>query len=155
MKFEITVDQQVRQVDVDESKPLLWVLKEDLEINNAKFSCGFGACGACSVYVGDTIVRSCVYPISAVQGKEVRTVAGLNDSLAQSLKDAWRKFDVPQCGYCQPGFILSAHQILSKQDPNEELSLDSLTNLCRCGTYERIRQAVGEAFENHKSEQGE
>ncbi len=146
MKFDFKVDQRSYSVDVDPAKPLLWVLREDLGIQNAKFGCGRGACGACTLYVGATAVRACAFPVSAVGGRDVTTVAGLNDELGQALKEAWQELDVPQCGYCQPGFIMGAHSLLSKQKPGEAVDFEELNNICRCGTYARVRKAVSMAW---------
>ncbi len=146
MKFDLTIDQGSYSVDVDPAKPLLWVLREDLGIQNAKFGCGRGACGACTLLVGTTSVRACVFPVSSVAGREVTTIAGLNDELGLALKEAWNEVDVPQCGYCQPGFIMGAHSLLSKQQPGEAPALEELTNVCRCGTYARVRKAINQAW---------
>ena len=143
MKISLQVDTAVHEVDVDPAKPLLWVLREDLGMMQAKFGCGVGLCGACSLYVGDKVVRACSFPISKVADAPIRTITGLTDELGVALKEAWVKHDVPQCGYCQPGMIIGAHQLLSSPAPaDEDVSFKELTNICRCGTYARVREAL-------------
>ncbi len=146
MSIDLKVDQQNVSVDVDAAKPLLWVLREDLGMQQTKFGCGAGLCGACTVYVGDRTVRSCTFPISRVGTAEVRTVAGIKDPLSQALKEAWLKHDVAQCGYCQPALLVSAHQLLSKHigkpEAELEISFKEISNICRCGTYVRVRAAM-------------
>jgi isoquinoline 1-oxidoreductase alpha subunit len=149
--YELTIDGKVHTVDSDPSKPLLWVLREDLNQTQARFGCGAGLCGACTVYVDDTLVRACVRPISTAAGRKITTIHGLNDELAQKLKAAWLKYDVPQCGYCQPGFVLGAHQLLKKTLPGQTPNWNEVTNLCRCGTYDRIRQAVLDVHSQSKA----
>lgn len=146
--IQLKVDQQAYTVNVDAAKPLLWVLREDLGLHQAKFGCGAGLCGSCAVYVGDRVVRSCTFPVSRVGTAEVRTVAGLNDRLAQALKEAWVKHDVAQCGYCQPAMLVAAHQLLGKSESAQEIAFKELSNICRCGTYVRIKAAMVEALEN-------
>ncbi len=141
-RYRFSVDGQEIELETEAQKPLLWVLREDLQLNQVKFSCGAGLCGSCSVYLDDQVVRSCVYPVSLAAGKSVRTVQGLNDSLAQDLKTAWAQCSVAQCGYCQPGFLLSAHKLLRKTPVNETFPYKELNNLCRCGSYDRIRLAI-------------
>jgi isoquinoline 1-oxidoreductase alpha subunit len=140
--YKLTLDDKPYAVEAEPNKPLLWVLREDLNQTQAKFGCGAGLCGACTVYADDNLVRACVYPIATAAGKKITTIAGLNDELAQKLKAAWSKYDVPQCGYCQPGFVLGAHKLLKKTPADQSPNLSEVTNLCRCGTYDRIRQAV-------------
>ncbi len=141
-EVNFTVDSSGARYAGDEKKPLLWVLREDLGQTQTKFGCGAGLCGACSVYVDDKLVRSCVLPISTVQNKVVRTISGLDDELGQRLKAAWERFEVAQCGYCQPGFILASHRLLSQTPPGQSLKWESISNLCRCATYERMRRAI-------------
>ncbi len=142
--FELNIDDKPYSIDADPTKPLLWILREDLNQTQAKYGCGFGLCGTCTVYVDDRLVRACVYPISSAAGKKITTITGLDDELAQKIKAAWLKYDVPQCGYCQPGFVLAAHQLLKKTPANQAPELSEITNFCRCGTYDRIRQAVND-----------
>jgi len=140
---DLEVNGQTRTVEVDEAKPLLWVLREDLGLRGAKFGCGAGMCGACSVLVDGAAVRACVYPISMAAGKSIRTVEGLNDTLGANLKDAWIAKRVPQCGYCQTGQLVAAYALLKKDAAATEASIESaMTNICRCGTYGRIRAAI-------------
>lgn len=151
VNIQLNVDQKAYSVDVDAAKPLLWVLREDLGLHQAKFGCGAGLCGACTVYVGDKTVRACTYPVSRVGTAAVRTAVGLDDPLAAALKEAWAKHDVAQCGYCQPAMLVSAHQLLSKQDPTQEIAFKELSNICRCGTYVRVRAAMVEALQNSQA----
>ena len=134
-----------KDVDVtsDPSKPLLWVLREDLDLPSTKYGCGIGQCGACTVLVNDRAVRSCVTLVGQVEGRNVQTVEHLDDELAASLKRSWVKRSVPQCGFCQSGQLVSAYSLLRNepQVASEEIPT-KLTNICRCGTYKRIHEAV-------------
>jgi isoquinoline 1-oxidoreductase subunit alpha len=131
----------------DGDMPLLWVLREQLGLKAAKFGCGKGLCGACSVIVDDEVVRSCSMPLRYLGGKEVTTLEGLGSAeRPHAVQAAWIEEQVPQCGYCQPGFIVAAVNLLRKKpNPTDEDIDRSLTNLCRCGTYERVRKAVHSA----------
>lgn len=131
----------------DGDMPLLWVLREQLGLKAAKFGCGKGLCGACSVIVDDEVVRSCSMPLRYLSGKEVTTLEGLGSAeRPHAVQVAWIEEQVPQCGYCQPGFIVAAVNLLRKKpNPTDEDIDRSLTNLCRCGTYERVRKAVHSA----------
>jgi len=146
MSISITVNGKQHTLDVDSSKPLLWVLREDLGILSPKFGCGISACGACAVLVDGKATRSCVYPLSSVEGKTIRTLEGLDDDLGRSIKDAWIDEAVPQCGYCQPGQITTAYALLTKTEkPTDDDINKQMTNICRCGTYPRIRKAIHRA----------
>lgn len=149
--YELTVDDKSYSIEADPSKPLLWILREDLQKTEAKFGCGYGLCGACTIFVEGELVRACVYPISTAAGKKITTIAGLNDDLAEKIKAAWLKYEVPQCGYCQPGFIMGAHRVLSQTPKDQSPDLSAITNLCRCGTYDRIRQAVNDVHAQQKN----
>lgn len=144
--MKLTVDQKSYEVQAEAEKPLLWVLREDLGLTQAKFGCGAGLCGACTVYVGEKAVRACTFAWEKVGDQEVRTVAGLKDELAVALKDAWTDLDVAQCGYCQPGMIVGAHSLLSPQNAELPQALARLNHVCRCGTYVRIRAAIEQAY---------
>jgi isoquinoline 1-oxidoreductase alpha subunit len=141
--ISFTVNGQVRQVDVEPEKPLLWVLREDLNIVGPKFGCGVAQCGACTVHVDGVPVRSCSMAANDASGKNVVTVEGLGQGRLHAVQQAWIEQQVPQCGYCQPGFIMSAVALLkANPKPTDKDIDDAMTNICRCGTYQRIRQAV-------------
>ena len=144
--ISFTVNGQVRQVDVEPDKPLLWVLREDLNIVGPKFGCGVAQCGACTVHVDGVPVRSCSMPAADVAGKTVITIEGLGHGQLHAVQKAWIEQQVPQCGYCQPGFIMSAAALLkANPKPTDKDIDDVLSNICRCGTYSAIRRAVHRA----------
>jgi len=133
-------------VDVEPETPLLWVLRDSLGLVGTKFGCGVAACGACTVHVGGEAVRSCSFPVSLAQGKRVTTIEGLPRDLSHPLQKAWIAEQVPQCGYCQPGMIMSAAALLKVHPKPTDRQIDeSITNLCRCGTYSRVRAAIHRA----------
>jgi isoquinoline 1-oxidoreductase alpha subunit len=141
-----TVNGQACQVQAEADKPLLWVLREDLDIVGPKFGCGVAACGACTVHVDGAAVRSCSMAIGDVAGRAVVTIEGLAPGRLHAVQQAWIEQQVPQCGYCQPGFIMAAAALLkAKAQPNDSDIDDALTNICRCGTYSAIRRAVHRA----------
>jgi len=140
------VNGQKREVDAPADKPLLWVLREDLNIVGPKFGCGIAACGACTVHVDGAPVRSCSLPVSEAAGKAIVTIEGLGEGRMHAVQRAWIEEQVPQCGYCQPGFIMAAAALLKeKPKPTDREIDDALTNICRCGTYSAIRRAVHRA----------
>ena len=142
----LTVNGQKREVDAPADKPLLWVLREDLNIVGPKFGCGVAACGACTVHVDGTAVRSCSLPVSEAAGKTVFTIEGLGEGRLHAVQRAWVEQQVPQCGYCQPGFIMATAALLKdKPKPTDQEIDEALTNICRCGTYSAIRRAVHRA----------
>ena len=142
----LTVNGQKREVDAPADKPLLWVLREDLNIVGPKFGCGIAACGACTVHVDGVQTRSCSLPLSAAAGKTVVTIEGLGEGRLHAVQRAWIEQQVPQCGYCQPGFIMATAALLKeKPKPTDQEIDDALTNICRCGTYSAIRRAVHRA----------
>jgi isoquinoline 1-oxidoreductase alpha subunit len=145
--ISLTVNGQVRQVDAEPGKPLLWVLREDLNIVGPKFGCGVAACGACTVHVDGAAVRSCSFPLSEVAGKTVVTIEGLPENgRLHAVQRAWIENQVPQCGYCQPGFIMAAAALLAANAKPSDSEIDAvLSNICRCGTYSAIRRAVHRA----------
>ncbi len=135
-----------RTVDVTPDTPLLWVLRDTLGLTGTKFGCGIAACGACTVHVDGLAMRSCVYPVVAASGKEVTTIEGLGGAGRHLVQEAWVKEQVPQCGYCQSGMIMATAALL-RQNPtpaDEDIDL-AITNICRCGTYARIRKAIHRA----------
>ena len=143
MGLDLTINGTLTTVVTDETKPLLWVLREDVGLLGAKFGCGVGSCGACTVLIDDQPVRSCVMPTGQAIGKKVQTIEGLNDDTARSLKASWVSHNVPQCGYCQTGQLISAYALLKgKNKPDDEGINAAMNNICRCGTYGRIRAAI-------------
>ena len=142
--LSFTLNGKSRNVDVAEDTPLLWVLRDTLAMTGTKFGCGHGFCGACTVLLDGDAIRSCMTPVSDVAGKSVLTIEGLAAESHHPVQDAWIEADVPQCGYCQPGQIMSAVALL-KSTPNptdEDIDRAMSDVLCRCGTYQRIRHAI-------------
>lgn len=142
--FQLTINGESRQVDVDPSTPVLWVLRDHLQLVGTKFGCGIAQCGACTIHVSDVAVRSCQLPVSAVGDQKITTIEGLSESGDHPVQQAWLEHDVPQCGYCQAGQIMSASALL-KTNPNpsdEEIDQAMNGNICRCGTYIRIKKAI-------------
>ncbi|MBW2184299.1 MAG: (2Fe-2S)-binding protein [Deltaproteobacteria bacterium] len=146
MLFRIKVNRRFYTVDVDPQKPLLWVLREDLGLTGTKYGCGVGICGSCDVLLDGIVTTSCTVEIESVGSKEVITIEGLNNKVEKAVKEAWIEEKVSQCGYCQPGQIMKATYLLSNNsDPSDEDIDEHMTNLCRCGTYQRIRSAIKRA----------
>ena len=148
--FNLNINGTERQVDVDPSTPLLWVLRDHLNLVGTKYACGIAQCGSCTVHLGDVASRSCMLPVSAVGNQKVTTIEGLSENGDHPVQQAWLEVDVPQCGYCQPGQIMSAAALL-KSNPNpsdEEIDGAMNGNICRCGTYLRIKKAIKLAAAN-------
>jgi isoquinoline 1-oxidoreductase subunit alpha len=147
MAIQFTLNGKAQSVDVDEQMPLLWVLRDTLNLTGTKFGCGMALCGACTVQIDGEATRSCVTPVSAIAGKKVTTIEGLSPDASHLLQKAWIEMDVPQCGYCQSGQIMSAAALLaSKSKPTDAEIDDAMSgNICRCGTYQRIREAIHRA----------
>jgi isoquinoline 1-oxidoreductase subunit alpha len=143
-KMSLSINGQSHQVDVEPDTPLLWVLRDELYLNGTKFSCGIGLCGACTVLIDGKPVRSCQLPVSAVGNQRVQTIEGLKTKHGlHRVQQAWIDADVPQCGFCQSGQILSAVALLNEHaNPSDEQIRQSMTNICRCGTYPEILKAV-------------
>ena len=145
--FNLTINGESRQVDVDPATPMLWVLRDHLNLVGTKFGCGIAQCGACTVLISDVAVRSCQLPVSAVGDQKVTTIEGLSENGDHPVQLAWLEQDVPQCGYCQAGQIMSASALL-KSNPNpsdQEIEQAMNGNICRCGTYIRIKKAIKSA----------
>lgn len=142
--FRLRVNGKRQEVDVDPDTPLLWVLRDNLNLVGTKYGCGIGQCGACTVHVDGAAVRSCFLPVSQVGNKNVTTIEGLSEKADHPLQEAWREHDVPQCGYCQAGQIMSAAALLARNPNPTDAEIDGAMrgNLCRCATYNRIRAAV-------------
>lgn len=143
MNVSLTVNGVAHTVDVDEDTPLLWVLRERCGLTGTKFGCGVGACGACTVHVDGEPARSCSIPVVAVQGRSITTIEGLGAERLHRVQRAWIEYQVPQCGYCQSGMIMAAVVLLQRIPQPTDADIDAaITNLCRCGTYERVRRAI-------------
>jgi len=143
---------QLNEVDYeyagDASTPLLWVIRDHAGLTGTKFGCGAGLCGACTVHVDGNAQRSCVLPISEADGRKIMTIEGLSENGSHPVQQAWREFDVPQCGYCQSGQMMAAVDLLKRIPNPSDADIDSQhSNICRCGTYARIRQAIHRAAE--------
>ncbi len=146
--IELTVNGERRSVDVDENTPLLWVLRDDLALTGTKFGCGISVCGACTVHVDGQAIRSCVATVGSAVGRSVTTVEGLSEGRDHPLQAAWIEEQVPQCGYCQSGMLMAASALLeSNPNPSDDDIDQAITNICRCGTYTRIRRAIHSAAE--------
>jgi aerobic-type carbon monoxide dehydrogenase small subunit (CoxS/CutS family) len=144
--LSVNVNGKQQSVDVNPTTPLLWVLRENIGLTGTKFGCGLGQCGACTVHVDGKAVRSCQTPISAAAGKTILTIEGLSPDSSHPLQKAWIAEQVPQCGYCQSGQIMAAAALLTKTSHPTDDDIDTtMTNICRCGTYQRIRRAIHRA----------
>lgn len=143
-QFNLKVNGKSHQVDVDADTPLLWVLRDNLDLVGTKYGCGIAMCGACTVHVDGAAIRSCSMPVSAVGDKAVTTIEGLSEEANHPLQNAWREHDVPQCGYCQAGQIMNAAALLSQNSSptDEEIDAAMSGNICRCATYNRIKSAI-------------
>lgn len=142
--FQLKINGKNYPVDVDANTPLLWVLRDHLDLVGTKYGCGMAMCGACTVHINGDAVRSCVLPISAVSAANITTIEGLSEKGTHPVQEAWDEVDVPQCGYCQAGQIMTASALLSKNaNPSDkEIEEAMVGNICRCGTYHRIHDAV-------------
>ena len=139
----LTINGKPSTVDVDPATPLVWVLREHLQLTGTKFGCGMAQCGACTVHVNGEAIRSCVTPVSSVAGKSITTIEGLSADGTHPLQKAWVAEQVPQCGYCQGGQLLAAVALLKKKPKPTDQDIDAaMTNICRCGTYARMRTAI-------------
>jgi len=147
--MKLTVNGKAMDVDADPSTPLLWVLRDHLGLTGTKYGCGMAQCGACTVHLEGDAVRSCVTPVSRAAGKQVTTIEGLSPDLSHPLQRAWIEIDVPQCGYCQSGQIMAAAVLLAAKAKPTDQDIDEgmAGNICRCGTYPRIRRAIHRAAE--------
>jgi isoquinoline 1-oxidoreductase subunit alpha len=147
MPVTFTLNGKPQTVDVSPDMPLLWVLRDTLNMTGTKFGCGMALCGACTVHINGEATRSCITPISNVSGKKVTTIEGLSADATHPVQQAWIAEDVPQCGYCQSGQIMSAVALLTKKPNPSDTDIDDAMsgNICRCGTYQRIRKAIHRA----------
>ncbi len=153
MMINLKVNGAARQFDGDPDMPLLWVLRDELDLKGTKFGCGMGVCGACTIHIDGKPVRSCYTPVSAAANASVVTIEGLSSDGSHPVQVAWQELDVPQCGYCQAGQIMSACALLAKTPKPTDADIDTAMNgnLCRCGTYLRIRAAIHKAAELSKA----
>lgn len=140
----LNINGENKTVDAEPDTPLLWVLRNDLAMTGTKFGCGMALCGACTVHVEGTPTRSCVTPISALEGKKITTIEGAKDKTVDAVKKAWVELDVAQCGYCQPGQVMAATALLraTPKPTDDDIDQAMSGNICRCGTYPRIRAAI-------------
>ena len=141
--INFTVNGQPQSLDIDPSTPLLWTLRDHLQMTGTKFGCGIGMCGACTVHFNGSATRSCVIPVQAVDGADVVTIEGLSDSGDHVLQTLWVALNVPQCGYCQAGVLMAAADLLKRNPNPSDDEIDAqISNICRCGTYPQIRAAI-------------
>lgn len=152
-KFTLNVNGKAHEVDVDPEMPLLWALRDELNMTGTKFGCGIAQCGACTVHIDGQATRSCVTPVEAAAGSEIVTIESVDGAEAKAIQDAWIKHDVPQCGYCQSGQIMSAVALLRETPKPTDDDIDAAMtgNICRCATYHRIRAAIKTAAAELKS----
>jgi isoquinoline 1-oxidoreductase alpha subunit len=143
----LNVNGQEHSVEVDDTTPLLWVLRDNLGLTGTKYSCGIGLCGSCTVHIDGEPIRSCITPVSQVAGREITTIEGLSPDGEHPLQKAWLEENVTQCGYCQPGQIMTAAALLADNPQPSDEDIDAVMSgvLCRCGTYQRIRKAIHRA----------
>jgi isoquinoline 1-oxidoreductase alpha subunit len=141
---QLIVNGQAHEVDVDSDTPLLWVLRDTLGLVGTKFGCGVAQCGACTVHIDGAPIRACAVPVEAVAGRQITTIEGLaQDGVLHKVQKAWIDHDVPQCGYCQSGMIMAVAALLAEKPRPSDAEIDAaITNICRCGTYQRIRAAI-------------
>jgi isoquinoline 1-oxidoreductase subunit alpha len=140
--MKLTINGAKYEVDVEPEMPLLWVIRDEIGLTGTKFGCGIGMCGACSIHMDGQLVRSCIVPASSVEGRTITTIEGLLEKGVE-LQRAWIDLQVPQCGYCQSGMLMSAADLLNHNAHPDDAAIDAaMTNICRCGTYSRIREAI-------------
>jgi isoquinoline 1-oxidoreductase alpha subunit len=140
----LTINGKTSDIDVDPATPLLWVIREQVGLTGTKYGCGIAQCGACTVHLDGKAVRSCVMPVEAVQGKKITTIEGLAvDGKLSRVQRVWLEHDVPQCGYCQPGIIMAVAAFLKEKPKPTDADIDAaITNICRCGTFQQVREAI-------------
>ena len=153
-KITISVNCSKREFNIDGGTPLLWVLRDELKLTGTKYGCGRGLCGACTVHIDGEETRSCITAVENIQGREITTIEGLSKDGNHPVQKAWVKQDVPQCGYCQSGQIMTASALLSRNNNPDDSDIDSAMkmNICRCGTYQRIRKAIHTASKELRNE---
>lgn len=152
--FKLTINGTEHTIDADADTPLLWVLRDEVGFTGTKFGCGKGLCGACSVLFDGELTRSCIMPLGTVAGHSITTIEGLSEHGDHPVQRAWIEQSVPQCGYCQSGMLLAAAALLKRKPSPTDADIDSISNICRCGTYNRIRKAIHRAAELSASSSG-
>ena len=147
--YEININSKLYKVDVDVTMPLLWVIRDFVGLTGTKFGCGIAQCGACTVHLEGNPIRSCSFPVAAAAGKKITTIEGISENIDHAIQKAWIELQVPQCGYCQSGQIMSAVALLKNKPSPTDADIDAAMqgNLCRCGTYQRVRTAIHRAAE--------
>jgi isoquinoline 1-oxidoreductase alpha subunit len=142
--IKLNVNGETQEFDGDEDTPLLWALREQLGLTGTKYGCGIAECGACTVHVDGEAVRSCVYPVAALEGSEkITTIEGLSKNGTHPVQQAWAELDIPQCGYCQTGMIMAVSALLKENPQATDADIDdTITNICRCGTFARVRKGI-------------
>ena len=155
--ISLTINGRTQQIDVDPNTPLLWVIREQVGLTGTKYGCGMAQCGACTVHIDGAPVRSCVMPVSAVAGKQITTIEGLAaGGTLHKVQKAWLDLDVPQCGFCQSGMIMAVAALLREKPRPTDADIDAaITNICRCGTYARVRRAIRSLTGDAASGQGQ
>lgn len=148
--YNLTVNGKQNRVEADPDTPILWVLRDNLNLVGTKYGCGIAQCGACTVHLDGAAVRACSVPVSGVGGKSITTIEGLSANADHALQNAWREHDVPQCGYCQAGQIMNAASLLAQNAKPSDQEIDAAMNgnICRCGTYNKIKAAIKTASQN-------
>ena len=150
----LKINGEEHTIDVDAAMPLLWVLRDVLNLTGTKYGCGVAACGACTVHIDGIATRTCILPVSAVEGKEIKTIEAVGIDHMSAVQKAWIEHQVPQCGYCQSGMIMAVESLLDEvSEPTDEVIDQQITNICRCGTYQRIRAAIKTAARYRKESQ--
>jgi isoquinoline 1-oxidoreductase subunit alpha len=141
---KLNINGETHDVEVDGSTPLLWVIREQVGLTGTKYGCGIAQCGACTVHIDGQAVRSCVYPVSAVtEAQRITTIEGLSEAGDHPVQQAWAELDTPQCGYCQPGMIMASAALLNNTKKPSDSDIDAqITNICRCGTFQRVREGI-------------
>jgi len=147
--YNLTVNEKAYTIDADQTMPLLWVIRDLVGLKGTKFGCGLAQCGACTLHMDGVAIRSCSIPVAAAAGKKITTIEGISENVDHAVQKAWIEFQVPQCGYCQSGQIMSAVALLKTKPKPTDADIDTAMqgNLCRCGTYQRIRKAIHRASE--------
>ncbi len=150
---KLNINGEVREVDVEGDTPLLWVIREQLGMTGTKYACGIAQCGACTVHIDGQAVRSCVYPVSSVTpSQKITTIEGLSETGDHPVQQAWAELDTPQCGYCQPGMIMASAALLNDNPNPSDADIDTqITNICRCGTFQRVRAGIHRAADIKKN----
>lgn len=153
---KLKINGQIVDIDVDGGTPLLWVLREQLGLTGTKYGCGIGLCGACTVHIDGEAVRSCMLPVSSLdESKDIVSIEGLSSDSSHPVQQAWKELDVPQCGYCQPGMIMTVAALLKSNPAPSDADIDAnVTNICRCGTFNRVRRGIHLAADINKRGRG-